>query len=75
MAVRERRVSIVDVVAHVRSGLDEMAAALLGVGAADRAPDRDAASYWSEPPPGGSDDPVAGIVATRRLGLPIVRPL
>jgi hypothetical protein len=69
--------AVVDVVTHVRSGLDEVAAALLGVGAAPGPPDRDAASYWSEPPPGApgeADDPVPGIVATRRLGSASRRP-
>ncbi|SEQ01936.1 hypothetical protein SAMN05421756_102250 [Microlunatus flavus] len=59
----------------MRSGLDEVAAALLGVGSAPRRPDRDAATYWSEPPPGGSDDPVARIVAIRRLGSASRRPV
>ena len=66
--------AVVDVVTHVRSGLDEVAAALLGVGAAPGPPDRDAASYWSQAPPGNDDDPVPGIVATRRLGSASRRP-
>ena len=66
--------TVVDVVTHVRSGLDEVAAALLGVGAAPGEPDRDAASYWAEPSPGADGDPVPGIVATRRLGSAAHRP-
>ena len=66
--------AVVDVVTHVRSGLDEVAAALLGVGAAPGPPDRDAASYWSGFAPGAAGDPVPGIVATRRLGSASRRP-
>ncbi len=69
--------AVVDVVVHVRAGLDEVAAALLAVGAAASPPDRDAATYWSDPVQAAgadADDPVPGIVATRRLGSATRRP-
>ena len=59
--------SVVDVVTHVRLGLEEVAVALLGVGEAGRAPDRDAASYWRTVPPGNGADEVAGLLAVRRV--------
>lgn len=59
--------SVVDVVTHVRLGLDEVAAALLNVGRVDRAPDRDAATYWLSPPPDSGADELAGLLAIRRL--------
>lgn len=59
--------SAVDVVTHVRLGLEEVAACLLTAGTCDAAPDRDAATYWLTQPPGSSTDAVAGLVAIRRV--------
>lgn len=59
--------SVVDVVTHVRLGLEEVAVSLLTAGASSAAPDRDAATYWLAGPPGDGADEVAGIVAVRRV--------
>ena len=58
--------TVVDVLTHVRLGLEEVAAGLLAAGTCDAEPDRDAATYWSTPPPGGGGDEVAGVLAIRR---------
>jgi hypothetical protein len=55
------------VVTHVRLGLEEVGCCLLTAGTCDRAPDRDAATYWQSAPPGSSPDEVAGLLAIRRL--------
>jgi hypothetical protein len=57
----------VDVVTHVRLGLEEVASCLLTAGTSSAAPDRDAATYWLTQPPGSSPDEVAGLVAIRRI--------
>lgn len=54
-------------VTHVRLGLEEVASCLLTAGTSDAEPDRDAATYWLTPPPGGGSDEVAGILAIRRV--------
>jgi hypothetical protein len=59
--------TVVDVVSHVRLGLEEVGSCLLTAGTCDAAPDRDAATYWLTPPPGSSTDEVAGLVAIRRV--------
>ncbi|GAB2596095.1 maleylpyruvate isomerase N-terminal domain-containing protein [Microlunatus antarcticus] len=59
--------SVVDVVTHVRLGLEEVAVALLEVGRTDRAPDLDAATYWGSLPSVGRADEIAGLLAIRRL--------
>jgi len=55
---------VVDVVVHVRLGLEELAAGLL---AADEreTPTHDAATYWETQPPGGGA--VDGVLAVRRV--------
>jgi hypothetical protein len=57
--------TVVDVVTHVRLGLEEVAAGLLAAGTTHAPPDHDAATYWLTQPPG--DDEVAGLVAIRRF--------
>ncbi|SDU82159.1 Mycothiol maleylpyruvate isomerase N-terminal domain-containing protein [Microlunatus sagamiharensis] len=56
--------AVVDVVVHVRLGLEELAAGLL---AADEreTPTHDAATYWETQPPGGGA--VDGLLAVRRV--------
>jgi len=56
---------VVDVVTHVRLGLEEVASCLLTAGTGRSAPDRDAATYWETQPAGG--DELAGILALRRI--------
>jgi hypothetical protein len=56
---------VVDVVTHVRLGLEEVASCLLTAGSSPGAPDRDAATYWETQPAGG--DELAGILALRRI--------
>ncbi|GAA3570252.1 maleylpyruvate isomerase N-terminal domain-containing protein [Microlunatus spumicola] len=56
---------VVDVVTHVRLGLEEVASCLLTAGTDLQAPDRDAATYWETQPAGG--DELAGILALRRV--------
>lgn len=58
--------SVVDVVTHVRLGLEEVGACLLTAGTCDAEPDRDAATYWRTMPPGSGDE-VAGLLAIRRI--------
>ncbi|MGI3786322.1 MAG: maleylpyruvate isomerase N-terminal domain-containing protein [Janthinobacterium lividum] len=59
--------TVVDVVTHVRLGLEELASCLLAAETSDAEPDRDAATYWLVEPPGGGSDEVAGLVAIRRI--------
>ncbi|HEY0240312.1 MAG TPA: maleylpyruvate isomerase N-terminal domain-containing protein [Friedmanniella sp.] len=59
--------TVVDVVTHVRLGLEEVASCLLTAGTCSGAPDRDAATYWLTEPPDLGTDEVAGILAIRRL--------
>lgn len=59
--------SVVDVVTHVRLGLEEVGCCLLTAGTCDAAPDRDAATYWLTRPPGSGTDEVAGVLAVRRI--------
>jgi hypothetical protein len=57
--------SKLDVVVHVRMGLQEMA---MGTTCLDRGvPDHDAASYWSSHPDNRDEDPVAHILWLRRV--------
>ena len=59
--------SVVDLVTHVRLGLEEVAAGLLAAGPSAAAPDHDAATYWLSQPSGGADEEVAGVLHLRRL--------
>lgn len=63
----------IDVVVHVRVGLQEM---LGGIGAAtDRPPDQDAATYWRDHSPSDGDiDDVEAILWTRRTASAYRRP-
>lgn len=58
--------TVVDVVTHVRLGLEEVAACLLTAGTSEARPDHDAATYWLTTPPGSGTDEVGGLVAVRR---------
>ncbi|WP_232667020.1 maleylpyruvate isomerase N-terminal domain-containing protein [Pseudonocardia sp. TRM90224] len=66
--------AVLDVVVHVRTGLQEMVGGV--VAAIDRAPDRDAATYWSIelPSTDGSADEVDRILWTRRTASAYRRP-
>ncbi|WP_460477220.1 maleylpyruvate isomerase N-terminal domain-containing protein [Brachybacterium huguangmaarense] len=64
--------SRLDCVVHVRSGLDEMLAGLQA--RTDSAPTVDAASYWTHWAESGDDDPVPGILWTRRTASAYARP-
>lgn len=64
--------SRLEVVAHVRDGMDELAATL-GV-PTDRAPDHDAAGYWDSHPDDRDDDPVPHILHLRRTASAYARP-
>jgi hypothetical protein len=57
----------VDLVTHVRLGLEEVACCLLTAGTSDAAPDHDAATYWLSQPPGAAGDEVAGLLTIRRI--------
>lgn len=59
--------TVVDVVTHVRLGLEEVAACLLTAGASSAAPDLDAATYWLAQPPVDEADELAGLLAIRRV--------
>jgi Mycothiol maleylpyruvate isomerase N-terminal domain len=64
--------SLLDVVVHVRMGLQEMA-----VGTTNRrdvAPDCDAASYWAAHPDDRDSDPVPHILWLRRVSSAYARP-
>jgi len=64
--------SVLDLVVHVRLGLQEMA---VGTSVrADGAPDHDAASYWSTRPDDRDDDPVPHILWLRRTASAYARP-
>jgi hypothetical protein len=61
-----------DVIVHVQLGLQEMA-----VGTTSRTseePDRDAASYWRDPPDDRDEDPVPHILWLRRVASAYGRP-
>ena len=61
-----------DVIVHVRMGLQEM-----GIGTTCRtreAPDRDAASYWRDHPDNRDEDPVPHILWLRRVASAYARP-
>lgn len=64
--------SRLDVVVHVRLGLDEMAA-MAGARTA-RKPTHDAASYWGSYPDGRDEDPVPHILWLRRTAAAYGRP-
>jgi hypothetical protein len=59
--------TVVDVVTHVRLGLEEVAPCLLTAGTCAEPPDHDAATYWLTEPPGTGAGEVAGILAIRRV--------
>lgn len=61
--------TVVDLVTHVRLGLEEVACCLLTAGTCDEAPGRDAATCWRTPPPGTGSDEIARLVGAR-LGVP-----
>ncbi|GAB3781382.1 maleylpyruvate isomerase N-terminal domain-containing protein [Nocardioides ungokensis] len=64
--------SLLDVVVHVRMGLQEMA---IGTTCrTDDAPDHDAASYWATHPDTRNDDPVSHILWLRRVASAYARP-
>jgi Mycothiol maleylpyruvate isomerase N-terminal domain len=64
--------SRLDLVVHVRAGLDEMAAT---AGAhTDRRPTHDAASYWGSHPDDRDDDPVPHVMWLRRTASAYHRP-
>ncbi|OJY54354.1 MAG: hypothetical protein BGP03_13685 [Pseudonocardia sp. 73-21] len=63
--------TVLDVVVHVRVGLQEMLGGV--VATTDRRPDRDAATYWTAFPPGDADA-VDGILWTRRTASAYRRP-
>jgi len=64
--------SLLDLVVHVRLGLQEMAVGTTS--RTDEAPDHDAASYWSTRPDDRDDDPVPHILWLRRTASAYVRP-
>ncbi|WP_374968953.1 maleylpyruvate isomerase N-terminal domain-containing protein [Terrabacter sp. BE26] len=64
--------SRLDVVVHVRMGLQEMALGTVA-GRAEE-PDRDAASYWADHQDDRDDDPVAHILWLRRTAAAYSRP-
>ncbi|WGW12158.1 maleylpyruvate isomerase N-terminal domain-containing protein [Saxibacter everestensis] len=64
--------AVLDVVTHVRAGLEEMLGGF--VAPTNRAANRDAASYWGEFPPGNGGDGVDGILWTRRTASAYRRP-
>jgi hypothetical protein len=64
--------SLLDVVVHVRMGLEEMA---IGTTCrTDDAPSHDAASYWATHLNGRNDDPVPHILWLRRVASAYARP-
>ncbi len=72
-ASRCRGWAAIDVVVHVRVGLQEMLGGV--VAATDREPDRDAATYWSTYEPSERDgDDVDAILWTRRTASAYRRP-
>lgn len=63
--------SALDVVVHVRMGLEEMA---IGAARVDDEPSHDAASYWVDHPDDRGDDPVSHILWLRRVASSYGRP-
>ena len=63
--------SALDVVVHLRMGLQEM---VVGAGPTDDGPDHDAASYWASHPDDRDDDPVPHILWVRRVASAYGRP-
>ncbi len=64
--------SRLEVLVHVRAGLDELAA---GIGIrTDHAPDHDAAGYWASHPDDRDEDPVPHILWLRRTASAYLRP-
>jgi hypothetical protein len=59
--------TVVDVVTHVRLGLEEVAACLLSAGASSAVPHLDAATYWLAHPPADPAEELAGLLAIRRV--------
>lgn len=64
--------SVLDLVVHVRLGLEEMAVGTTSLCA--RVPDHDAASYWATHPDDRDDDPVPHILWLRRVASAYARP-
>jgi hypothetical protein len=63
--------SALDVVVHLRMGLQEM---VIGAAPTDEGPDHDAASYWASHPDDRDDDPVPHILWLRRVASAYSRP-
>lgn len=63
--------SALDLVVHLRMGLEEM---VIAVAPSNDAPDHDAASYWGSHPDDRDDDPVAHILWLRRVASAYNRP-
>jgi hypothetical protein len=63
--------SALDLIVHVRIGLEEMA---IGAARAADEPDYDAASYWVDHPDDRDDDPVPHILWMRRVATAYARP-
>lgn len=63
--------SALDLVVHLRMGLQEM---VIGVAPSNDAPDHDAASYWDSHPDNRDDDPVSHILWLRRVASAYSRP-
>lgn len=64
--------SLLDVVVHVRAGLEEMTAGCAAQAAGPAG--HDAASYWASSADGGEDDPVPHILWLRRTASAYTRP-
>ncbi len=64
--------SRLDVIVHVRLGVEEMAATAAAY--TDQTPDHDAASYWTSHPDDRDADPVAHILWLRRTASAYSRP-
>ena len=64
--------SRLDCLVHVRAGLQEMLAGLPA--RTDAAPDVDSASYWTSWEEAADEDPVPGILQTRRTASAYARP-
>lgn len=63
--------SALDLVVHLRMGLEEM---VIAVVPSNDSPDHDAASYWGSHPDDRDDDPVAHILWLRRVASAYSRP-
>ena len=59
--------TVVDVVTHVRLGLEEVAACLLTAGSSTAAPGLDSATYWLAQAAPGDADELAGLLTIRRV--------